>query len=118
MEKQEEFELQDDEIALVALNILYTEKNMKSTETNKNKIEFLMIKYSALYCPVWTNETEENKYIGMILFPTTMKKDDFYKETKELLDLEQKDGFVVSKKRYVPEKVLKEAEEFWKEYMD
>ena len=107
--------LQKDEVALVGLNLLFTDKNMANAVSEK--VKEIMIKYDAVYCPTWTDNKEASNYIGMLLFSTTEKKDGFYDDAKDILDLEGIDYFVFAKKQCIPEKLIAEAEEFWNEFM-
>lgn len=99
----------DDEVALLPLVLVYTEKNMKNSVSEEVKKG--MLTYKGVYCPMGTADT-----IGMILFASEEKRKAFYNDLKDFLDLGVGETFVFAKKQYVPADMIDEAEENWNLY--
>lgn len=99
----------DDEVALLPLVLVYTEKNMKNCVSEEVKKG--MLTHKGVYCPIGTADT-----VGMILFASEKKRKAFYEDLKDFLDLGVGETFIFAKKQYVPEDMIDEAEENWNLY--
>lgn len=96
------------EIAMHPIVILNTEKTKNNFDKVANEIA---IKYKAAVLPCKVGDNG----VGLFLFSTLMKRQEFMNEAKEYLDLALGDACVYVLKNQIQDKeLIKEAEEEWK----
>lgn len=97
------------EIALHPIVILDSEKTKTNFESKE--VADIAKKYQPFLLPCKVGD----KGIGMFLFSTLLKRENFMKECKEYLDLAMGDACIYVQKNQIADKeIIKEAEEEWK----
>ena len=108
--KQEAVDVKkDDEVALLPLLLMDTEKTRENAVSQK--VKEAMMNYYGIYCPAGDKNT-----IGMVLFPNNDTRQGFYDEICDFIDLGVGECFIFAKKEFVPKEVVIKAEEFWNTY--
>lgn len=97
----------DNEVYLWSLSILTTNKdNYLMCEKTKQLLE----KYGGMFSPDWSGRS-----LGFFLFSTPQKRNGFYEETKDYLELAVMIQLAIADKKYLSKEVIEEAERAYKE---